>query len=311
MSATAAEAAAKQKLRFQARLSNPKEVWGIPYGIPKLDKLTGGIQLKEFLNGTKIGDNELITLIADTGVGKSSLAGMLARNVARYFADNHPDLEVRYVTLEMSGEKLQDRMVSSDQGIPLHRIKSGLFISDSQEERYYRGLDELAKLPIRYITADDVADMKALYKSVALPAEGKKCGFWIVDHLQICPGTSAENKNGAIDGAITYLVRLADKYAPGMVLAQMNKDALRRQDKRPQKSDIMYGSALIQASTLVFGLYREDVYTQIDIDNPPKEVPSELNILKSRDGVQACIYFTIYTDRMYWEVSKKKNGEAG
>lgn len=304
---TAAEAAANQKLRFQARLADPKEVWGIPFNMGKLDKITGGIQLKEVFRGAKVGDNDLITLIADTGVGKSSIAGMIARNVARYFKDNCPGYEVRYATLEMSAEKLQDRMAASDAGIPLHRIKTGMFISEAQEQRYYSALTDLAALPISYITLEEAGDMRSLYNLIAKPREGMKCGFWVVDHLHICPG-EGDQENSRLNGVIKYLDSLSKRHAPGLVLGQMNKDALRRQDKRPQKSDILYGSTLMQASSLVLGLYREDIYTQMDAEEAPNERPAELNILKSRDGAMACIYLTVYVDRMFWEVNEKRNG---
>lgn len=305
---TSREAAEKQKLRFEARVADPKEVWGIPFGVDKLDRLTGGIQLKEVRDGVKIGDNSLITLIADTGVGKSSFAGMIGRNVARYFKDFKPGHEVVYISLEMSAEQLQDRMVASDKGIPLHRIKTGMYISNTQRDRYYEGLEDLASLPIRYITSEDGLDMKGIYNRVVKGGDGLKCGFWVFDHIHISPGDG--DMGAKVSHAATVLDSLSKRHAPGMVLGQMNKDALRRQDKRPQKSDLAWNSSLVQASTLVLGLYREDVYTQLDAEEAPNERPAELNILKSREGAMGCINFIVYVDRMFWEVPDSEKRSA-
>lgn len=303
MNITAKETAERQLKRTDIRWANPKEVWGLPFGIEKLDRITGGIQVKEVYQGQKVGDNDLIVLIADTGVGKSSFAGFLAQNIAGYFKAKKPGYEVRLVTLEMSAESFQDRMAASLSGVPLRRIKSGMYLSEKQKEDYYHATFALAELPIRYI--DEVTSLADLGMQISKQQDGMRCGFWIIDHLHLTPGASnAENSVGALNEVVVGLTKLAQNVSPGMVLAQMNKDALRRVDKRPQKSDIRNNSSLSNAATVIFGLFREDIYTKIDVDQRPVSVPAELSILKSREGEMGTIELELVGDRMLWVVKQ-------
>lgn len=304
MNITAAQAGEKQKLRFNARAADPKEVWGIPWGIGKLDHITHGIQRRETLQGQKVGDNDLVVLVADTGVGKSSFAGWVAQNVAEHFKNHEPEREVRIVTLEMSAEQFQDRMASAKSGVPLHRIQTGMYLSQAQKEAYHTAVGELAELPIRYI--DEVQNLAELGNSVSKSVEGMRCGFWILDHLHLAPGASnAENGVGALNEVVVGLTKLAVNVAPGMVLSQMNKDALRRVDKRPQKGDVRNNSSLSNAATVILGLFREDVYTQIAVEERPKILPAELAILKNRNGPMGMLELELIGDRMLWLVKEK------
>lgn len=301
MNITAREAARKQQIRFEARALDPKEIWGIPWGIEKLDHITHGIKRKEIIKGEKVGDNDLIVLIADTGVGKSSWAGWIAHNVAEYFKQYEPDKEVRLITLEMSAEQFQERMASAKSGVPLERITTGMFLTDDQQLSYYDAVSDLAELPIRYIDSlDNLAD---LGRSITSKIDGKTCGLWVLDHLHLAPGASnADNSVGALNEVVVGLTKLATHTSPGIVLTQMNKDSLRRVDKRPQKSDIRNNTSLSNAATVIMGLYREDIYVNLAVEEKPKVVPAELTILKNRSGKMGLIELDLMTDRMMWGV---------
>ncbi len=93
-------------------------VRGVPTGYPDLDKLLSGFQ-----------KSDLIILAARPSIGKSTLALDFARNVAI-----RSKVPVGIFSLEMSKEQLVDKLLATEAGVDLWRMRTGR-LSDKESKR--------------------------------------------------------------------------------------------------------------------------------------------------------------------------------
>jgi replicative DNA helicase len=215
------------------RRANPRDVWGIPLGLPRLDKLTGGIHRNDF-----------IVLGAETGAGKSVFAGRTALKVADYFRREGKGKVVRVVHAEMTVEDFQARLISSLSQVPIRQIQSG-HVTDEEMGKVNKAALLLADMPIEYL--EDPNSFRETEEFIR--ADGN-CGFFIVDHLQVHPidgGLSPMDARGAHELTKGFY-RIAKSVAPGMGLSQLTNEVSKREDHRPNKGDL-YGGKMIQANS--------------------------------------------------------------
>ena len=88
-------------------------VTGVPTGFSDLDELTAGFQ-----------NSDLVIVAGRPGAGKSALALNFAENAA-IPTGKHERVPVAVFSLEMSKEQLAQRLLCSQGGINLHRVRSG------------------------------------------------------------------------------------------------------------------------------------------------------------------------------------------
>jgi replicative DNA helicase len=134
-----------------ARRADPRMVWGIPWGYPELDKLTGGIQREE-----------MTLLQARPGVGKTSMLADIAINIClwrdtpdglEYMAKHAPEGVVRLVLIEMTAENYQQRLTCKRAGVSLRLVREGLRDQEAVRPlraRHRVGLAAAHRLPRRH-----------------------------------------------------------------------------------------------------------------------------------------------------------------
>lgn len=278
---TADEVGAELLDRARKRMANPGYVWGIPWGFPGLDKLTGGIHR-----------GQLAVAMGRPSVGKTTFAADIVQSVANYILAQRAESRwwerkvVRVVSLEMAPEEWQQMMACARAKLESEKVRTG-FISAAEFRRYEAAMTEVRALPIEYMT--EASSLQEIIR--ALKDEGR-CVFWVVDHLGIVPGVvMSADRTGQISQAIEAFRLLAKHHAPGLVLSQMSRACETRQDKRPMMSDL-YGSVYIEAAAhVVIGLYRDDLYVKLSDDQRSKPLPAEVSILKNRNGGTGVINF--------------------
>ncbi|MEK7211095.1 MAG: replicative DNA helicase, partial [Patescibacteria group bacterium] len=148
---------------------------GLPTGFHKLDDLLAGLQ-----------KSDLIILAARPSVGKTSLALDIARHAAL-----KTGLPVGIFSLEMSKEQLVDRLICSEAGVDLWKMRTGK-LSDSGSgyndfERIGRAIGALAEAPIFIDDSACSNVMEIRTKARRLQME-KGLGMLIVDYLQLMEG---------------------------------------------------------------------------------------------------------------------------
>lgn len=300
-SITSQQASDRLSAMLTERLEAPTFCWGMSWGYPTLDKLTGGIH-----------DGELATLIARSGVGKSALAGKIALAVARQFRDEGVGKVVRIVSLEMDAPSYQRRMACFISGVPATLIRAGFpGVPEDTKRRMitaYKGaLEELATLPMQYV--EDEVTLDTVEKFINSTKNGDQCGFWVLDHIGIVPGINDQYAAQSIS-AMYHRVRKICRYtAPGLVLSQMNRDADKRQDKRPRMSDAFGSHAAEADSNVMLGLYREAIYLDVPMDKRSDKQPAELSLLKQREGLQGTIHMIFDPTRVDYIEDAELNSE--
>jgi replicative DNA helicase len=130
----------------------------------------------------------------------------------------------------------------------------------------------------------------------------KNIGIIFIDHL-----TQIKHSDGTRDYRIGLNQVSNDIYAlaaelnvPFVVLAQIGREAEKREDKRPRLADIKESGKIEEDCDLAIGLYREDYYSEAD--SPYSTL--EATILKNRHGKSRITsYFEV--DKSTGEVKEK------
>lgn len=241
---------------------------GIMTGLNSLDKMLGGLR-----------SGDLILCAARPGMGKTSFAGSIARHVAFPRVDpgtgeETPGEGVFFFSLEMPQRYIGARMIGDqsltrDHAIPYQQILSGN-ISDTQAEHVVLSARAMGGLAIEFdfATRQSVAMISAKCRRmvhVMKQKYKKKLGLVVVDYLKFVQATNRYAGQQVLEiGEITAgLKQLAlDIEAPVMLLAQLNRDVEKREDRRPQLSDLKGSGDLEADADTVLFLYREAYYLQ-------------------------------------------------
>jgi len=240
---------------------------GIPTSISALDEVTSGLNR-----------SDLIIVGARPGMGKTSFALNVARNVAV--------LQKRVVAvfnLEMSREQMVNRFLSSEARVSSKKLRTG-DLSPDEWSRISAAASVLCEAPI-YL--DDTAsitvpEMKARLRRIP------NLGFVVVDYLQLMhSGKRAENRVNEVSEITRSLKIMAKELnVPIMVCAQLSRGTEKQTNHRPGLSDLRESGSIEQDADQVLFLYRPEYYANNDQD--PTAAPSanvaEVIVAKNRHG---------------------------
>jgi len=251
-------------------------VTGVPTGFSDLDELTAGFQ-----------NSDLIIIAGRPGAGKSAVSLNLAENAA-IPTGKHPRVPVAVFSLEMSKEQLAQRLLCSQGGINLHRIRSGR-LTNEDWPRLTTAAGLLNDAPILIDDSASPTLMEIRAKCRRLRAENR-LGLLIIDYLQLVRGSGqAENRVQEISQITRGLKALAKELdIPIIALSQLSR-AVETRDKsgRPQLSDLRESGSIEQDADLVMFVYREILYNEQAEPNK-----AELIIAKQRNGPTGSVKMT-------------------
>ena len=241
---------------------------GVPTGFGDLDNILAGLQ-----------KSDLIVLAARPSLGKTSLALDIARHVAV-----KEKVAVGIFSLEMSRHDLIDRILASQAGVDLWRLRTGRLSTegfDNDFNRIQEALSELSEAPI-YI--DDAATPTVLQmRTMArrLQAE-QKVGLIIVDYLQLIQPTNANDSEVRqltdISRGLKSLARELE--VPVLALSQFSRAPEGRPDQMPRLSDLRGSGSIEHDADVVLFIYREDRVKK----NSEKPNIADIIIAKHRNG---------------------------
>ncbi len=246
-----------------------KGVTGISSGYKILDEMTSGFQ-----------KGDLIVLAARPSMGKTALALSLARNAAAQGGT------VGFFSLEMGGEQLMLRLLSSESGIPHQAIRNATITSDEwMELAHVAGQLAESKIFIDDTAMQSILDIRS--KARKLKVE-HNLQFLVIDYLQLINSSKQyENRAQEVSEISRSLKALAKELGiPIVALSQLSRAVDSRVDKRPMLSDLRESGAIEQDADLIMFLYRDIVY------NSEAEDPylAELIIGKQRNGPTGTVY---------------------
>lgn len=280
-----------------ANAQNPKR--GIPSGIESLDKATAG--------GFK--EAQLITIGGRPGMGKTAFGLTLAVNAAQAGA------KVLFFSLEMSADGLWQRILSRYSEMAVH---SG-DVHPADWGRVYAHSAAMQALPLiidesSALSALDICSKSAHFK--------RKHGLDIIfiDYLTCIKAADTKaNRVHQIEEITQGLKGLSKTLCiPVVLLAQLNRAVVGRDNKRPGLSDLRDSGAIEQDSDMVLFVHREEYYQQKEtkfedataenkaIDYAQKmKGKAELIVAKNRQGYLTTIDLNFSgRKQLFWEVNE-------
>ena len=250
--------------RIDELYKSDNAITGVSTGFSDFDNMTSGLQR-----------SDLVIVAGRPSMGKTAFAVNIAENAA--IRDRLP---VAIFSMEMPGEQLAMRMMSSLGRIDQHRVRTGK-LQDDDWPRLTSAVGMLSEVKLFIDDAPGLSpsDLRARCRRIK---REHGLGLVVVDYLQLMrlPGNS-ENRATEISEISRSLKTLAKELnVPVLALSQLNRSLEQRPNKRPVMSDLRESGAIEQDADVIVFIYRDEVYNE---DSPDKGV-AEIIIGKQRNG---------------------------
>lgn len=240
-------------------------ITGISTGFSDLDDMTSGLQ-----------KGDLVIVAGRPSMGKTTLAMNIAEHAA--IKSKKP---VLVFSMEMPGESLAMRMMSSLGHIDQHKVRTGK-LHDEDWPRLTSAVSMLSEATLYIDDTPSLSPAELRARARRLVRLNKEIGLIVIDYLQLMqiPGFR-EGRVGEITEISRTLKALAKELnVPVLALSQLNRSLEQRTDKRPQMSDLRESGAIEQDADVIVFIYRDEVYHE---DSPDKGI-AEIIIAKQRNG---------------------------
>jgi replicative DNA helicase len=289
-------------------------VVGLSTGLARLDDTMNGLQ-----------DSDLIVIAGRPGMGKTALATgisvAVARNLQEEAAAGGRGGVVGIFSLEMSSEQLKHRVVSDMASVVGSKLAKGL-ATQEEIQAFHDAERELRNLPLKI---DDRGGLTIAQIKMRARNLHRRSGLrlLVIDYLQLLSGTKTGrdfNRTQEVTEITTGLKALAKELKiPVIALSQLSRDVEKRDDKRPQMSDLRESGSIEQDADAVLLVFREEYYHR---NLKPREDGerlaewarkmekirglAEVNVTKNRHGGDGIVElgwigeFTRFTNDMPW-----------
>lgn len=237
---------------------------GVPTGLEKLDKCTGGWK-----------PQEVIIVAARPGMGKTAFMLHMAKTAA------YSGVPVVIFTLEMSSDSLSDRFMLSEMSVIPDRYKNG-YLSNEEKPIMCSAADRLASLPISIDETAGITVQQIKARAKNLQRKGK-CEMIMIDYLQLIEvaGNQSYTRENEVSQISKSIKRMAkDLNIPVVVLSQLSRKIEERQDKTPVLADLRESGSLEQDADVVLFISRPEYY-----DDTKEKGKGIMRLAKQRNGV--------------------------
>ncbi len=261
--------------------------------LTEFDELTAGLQ-----------KSDLIIVAGRPSMGKTTFSMNLAENIA-----TKNKASVAVFSMEMPGESLAMRMISSIGRIDAGRMRTGKLAQDdwpklnkainvlSQAKIFIDDTPALMITELRARARRIDKDLRELQRQEATEAGHENpeahvtgLGLIVVDYIQLMRGSAnAENRVNEISEISRGLKALAKELdVPVIALSQLNRSLEQRPNKRPVMSDLRESGAIEQDADLIIFIYRDEVYNAETEDKGT----AEIILGKHRNGALGTVRLT-------------------
>lgn len=249
------------------------DITGASTGFTDLDEKTSGLQ-----------PSDLIIVAGRPSMGKTTIAMNMAENVAL-----KSGMPVAVFSMEMPGEALAMRMMSSLGRIDQHKVRTGK-LDDDDWPRLTSAINLLAETKLFIDDTPALTPTEVRSRARRLTREHGQLGLIVLDYLQLMQSpSSGENRVQQISDISRGLKALAKELnVPVIALSQLNRNLEQRPNKRPVMSDLRESGAIEQDADLIIFVYRDEVYNE---DSPDKGI-AEVIIGKQRNGPLGTVRLT-------------------
>ena len=251
--------------RIEMLFQKDGHITGASTGFTDFDDMTSGMQ-----------PSDLVIVAGRPSMGKTTFAMNIAEHVAI-----KEQVPVAVFSMEMPGEQLAMRMISSLGRIDQHRVRTGK-LEDDEWPRMTSAINILAetKLYIDDTPAMTPTEVRARCRRLARENDGK-LGLVVLDYLQLMQSPGSESRVNEISDISRSLKALAKELnVPVIALSQLNRSLEQRPNKRPIMSDLRESGAIEQDADVIVFIYRDEVYNKETTDKGT----AEIIIAKQRNG---------------------------
>lgn len=261
---SAKEYVSKAVTNIEERYKKGIKISGLPTGFFEFDQVTTGLQAKD-----------LIVIASRPSMGKSIFALNIAQNVAL-----NECLPVAIFSMDISGEDIAMRMLSSIGGIDGRNLRSG----DLTQSDWPRLVNVMARVSEARIFVDDSTsltpdELRARSKRIK---DDHGLAMIVVDCLQLMHVPGSKQRCEEISDISRSLKELAKELnVPVIALSQVNRSPEDRPDHRPKLSDLRGSGEIEQDADMVCFIYREGYYYG---DKVTCTGEAEIIISKQRNG---------------------------
>ena len=229
----------------------------------------------------QMGKGDLIIVGARPGMGKTSFALNIATNVAKQ------NKAVAIFSLEMSGEQLVTRVLSSEALVDSKKLRTGQL----KPEDWDNLAGVVSTLSGCDIYIDDTsaitsAEMKSKLRRI------KNLGLVVIDYIGLMQSTSNTDNRAVQVGEISRNLKIMAKDfgIPIVCCAQLNRgtESRKGEEKKPTLADLRDSGSIEQDADIVLFLYRDEYYKDISgndkQDGSDAANTAEVIIAKNRHG---------------------------
>jgi replicative DNA helicase len=214
---------AKAVDRIETLFEQDGNITGAATGFSDFDQLTSGLQ-----------PADLIIVAGRPSMGKTTIAMNMAENIAI-----KSDKAVAVFSMEMPGDALAMRMMSSLGRIDQHKVRTGK-LEDDEWPRLTSAINLLAETKLFIDDTPALSPTEVRSRARRLTREHGQLGLIVLDYLQLMQSpSSGENRVQQISDISRGLKALAKELnVPVIALSQLNRNLEQRPNKRPVMSDL-------------------------------------------------------------------------
>lgn len=246
---------------------------GFPTGFVEFDQAIGGFGIQK---GGVYGLGGL------SGMGKTTLALEIMKNIAKQF------FKVSFYSYEMSELDIQYKLLSSETGIEHTRIKSGSL--DKREwEMVTNTATSLGRIPLTYLGYKELksSDISIFEQRVRKDVEENEVDVIFIDHIALMSDSTI--RNGTETDRVTSIARKLSRLAKELniaivMLCQLNRKVEERASKRPTSADVKNSGAIWEECDVFFFIHRESRFDTEGESDRSKERNATIIIGKNRLG---------------------------
>ncbi len=231
------ETSLQEVIEQAKRNQQGNQIVGIPTGLAKLDKFTGGLQ-----------EGDLIIVAGETSQGKTALAVSIIRNMIKV---GHT---AAAYSLEMTHKQLTARIIAQITGISSKKILTGIL--SNEELATVHGLkNSLSGLYYDERSNNSIDNICASIRRLKLKYD---INVAVVDFLQIVSGDNGKSDESRLADIARKLKNVAkEQNITVLALSQLNRD---KQRPVPSIARLRGSGQIEEAADLILLLYRPEVY---------------------------------------------------
>jgi len=258
-----------EEIAFEEQLS------GVVTGFEKLDKITSGFQ-----------PSDLIIIAGRPSMGKSAFVLSITRNISIDFG-----IPVAFFSPEMSSRQLINRLISSETGLSLEKLRTGK-LEKHEWELLSIMTKKIEKALIYFDDTPDISVQNLCSKSRELVLN-RGVKIIIIDNIHLISAGNKGNGDITREQEISIVTRALKGLAkelniPIVAISQLSREVESRgSNKRPILSDLRGSGTLEEIADIVSFIYRPEYYKIDEWDDDeafPTDGQAEIMIAKHRNG---------------------------